>query len=218
MVRFSNDVDLLKWEPVLFRDLALASQTLCTGSDGATSGTTFTSAGAAFTSSSIEAGQVIYLQDSTNTIDGCYEIVSVDSATQLTLSVVRQNTVDSAIAPPGGSNLSYRISTFNPQTEEATYSLLQYFGIKISDEQEVDFDDILNIRSLRQACVFAVLSAVLAGSACGDNDASNFWQKSLHYKKQFHSARTRARLEIDTDNDNLAEQYRSGGSIRLRRL
>jgi len=218
MSKFCNDVDLLKWEPVLFRDLALVSQTLCQGSDGITSGTTFTSAGASFVNSGVAAGHVIYLRDSGNTIDGCYEIVSVDSATQLTLSVVRQVTDDTALAVPAGSSLSYSITTFDPQSEEVSYSLLQYFGIGESGAEGVTVDDILNSRSLRQACVFAVLSAVFAGSACGDEDDSGFWQKSLRYQKMFQTARARARVEFDTDDDNLAEQTRTGGSVRLRRL
>ena len=116
-----------------------------------------------------------------------------------------------------GSNLSYRISTFDPQAEEASYGLLQYFGINPSGEDGITSDDILNSRAIRQACAFAVLSAVFAGCACGDDDGTGFWQKSLYYQKKFHTARVRARVDIDTDDDNLAEQYRSGGSIRLRR-
>jgi hypothetical protein len=217
MVRFCNDVDLLKWEPVLFVDMARSAQTLCAGGDGVTSGTTFTSAGGSFVSGGVSAGQVIYLRDSGDTIDSCYEIVSVDSATQLTLSVLRQDEDDAAVAPPAGSSLSYRISTFDPQSEEASYGLLQYFGIKASGEEGINADDIINTRAIRQACVFAVLSALFAGSACGDGDVSGFWQKSLYYQRKFHTARARTRVDIDTDDDDLAEEFRWGGSIRLRR-
>ena len=124
-----------------------------------------------------------------------------------------------AVAPPEGSNISYRISTFDPQAEEMAYSLLQYFGIKaVGEEAEITATDILNNRALRQASVFAVLSLVFAGSASGQDDPAGYWQKSLHYQKLFYTARSRARLEIDVDNDSYAEQYRTGGSIRLRRL
>jgi hypothetical protein len=218
MVRFSNDVDLLKWESVLFGELFLPSQTLCSGQDGVLSGTTFTSSVASFTDAGIAAGRVVYLNDG-DSIDGCYEVVSIDSATQLTLSIVRQSTDDAPVAPPGGSNISYRISTFDPQAEETAYSLLQYFGIKATGaEADITATDILNGRALRQASVFAVLSAVFAGSACGQDDPAGYWQKSLRYQKMFHTARARARLEIDTDGDRVAEQLRIGGAVRLRRL
>ncbi len=218
MTKFSNDVDLLKWEPVLFRDLALPSQTLCQGSDGILSGTTFTSSGASFTNCSVAAGHVIYLYDSTNTIDGCYEVVEVDSATQLKISVVRKSVEDDAIAPPSGTAISYRISTFDPQSEEVAYSLLQYFGIATTDTEGELENSILNTRALRQASVFAVLSAIFASNACGNKDEEGFWQKSLRYQKLFHTARVKARLEIDTDSDNIAEKYNTGGTVHLRRL
>jgi len=219
MAKFSNDVDLLKWEPVVFRELALVSQRLCEGSDGVMSGTTFTSASASFTSSGVAAGHVICLRDGAGSIDGCYEVVSVDSATQLTISVVRETLAAGAVAPPGGSNISYHISSFDPQAEEAAYGLLEYFGIKAAgSEEEITADDILNGRSLRQASVFAVLSSVFAGSACSGNDPAAYWQKSLRYQRLFQKARARARLEIDTDNDNIAEEFRIGGTVRLQRL
>ncbi|KPK76407.1 MAG: hypothetical protein AMJ79_06725 [Phycisphaerae bacterium SM23_30] len=218
MVRFSTDVDLLKWELVLFRELFLPSQTLCFGQDGVTSGTIFTSSSASFTDAGVAAGHVIYLNDG-DSIDSCYEVVSKDTAMQLTLSIVRQRIDDAAVAPPEGSSISYRISTFDPQTEEVAYSLLQYFGIKTTDEDaDITATDILNVRALRQASVFAVLSAVFASSACGQGDPAGYWQKSLGYQKMFHTARARARLEIDIDNDSIAEQLRTGGTVRLRRL
>lgn len=219
MVRFSQDVDLLKWEPVMFSELALASQTLCQGTDGAISGTTFTSAGADFSASAVGTGHVVYLRSADLTIDGCYEVVSIDSATQLTVSIVRQAIDDSAVAPPAGSGLTWRISTFDPQAEEAGYSLLEYFGINAeSGGVGINVDDILDNRALRQASVFAVLAAVFAGTAAGEDDSRGLWEKSQRYQKLFGGARDKARVGIDTNSDNIAEQYLSGGVVRLRRM
>ena len=217
MVRFSKDVDLLKWEPVLFVELAPASQTLCQGEDGMLSGTTFASNSASFDDAGVTAGQVIYLNDG-ESLDGCYEIVSVDSATQLTVSVLRLSTEDDPVAPPSGSEISYRVSTFDPQAEEVAYGLLQYFGIETGEGEESSAGEILNLRALRQASVFGVLSAVFAAAACGKNDASGYWAKSQRYLELFHTARSKARIELDTDSDNKPEQFRSGGTVRLRRM
>ncbi len=217
MTTFSSDVDLLKWEPVLFRELAWASQTLCTGSDGVVSGTTLTSASGAFEAAGVQAGHVVYLNDGAE-LDGCYEIVSVDSATQLTVSVVRQSSDGAAVAAPSGSGVSYRVSTFDPQAEEVAYGLLQYFGIESGREDGVTVEEIVDGRSLRQAAVCGVLAAVFAASGCGKEDASGHWKKSLHYKQLFHTARSRARVGIDTDGDGVGERVLSGGTVRLRRL
>ena len=48
MVQFSNDVDILKYEPVLFGGLHLPWQVLSSGSDGVLSGTSLTASGADF--------------------------------------------------------------------------------------------------------------------------------------------------------------------------
>lgn len=215
MVKFSSDIDILKWEPILFLDLFYSSQMLCKGTDGVMSWTTFTSGDADFISSSIAAGHVIHVSDGTGEIDGCYEIVSVDSSTQLTVSVLRASSDAAAVAPPAGSSLNYRISTFDAQADEAAYSLLQYFGVS---EDEADLGSILNERCLRQSSVFAILSAVLAGCASGQKEESGFWEKSHWYQKLFEQSRTKIRIELDDDNDSIADRENSGGSIRLKRV
>ena len=219
MAKFCTDVDLLKWEPVMFRELALQSQTLCSDDDGVVAGTTFTSAGASFNDAGVGAGNVIHMYDNASGIDGCYEVVSVDSATVLTVSIVRPNDDTTAIAPPTGTNISYRISTFGPQTEEAAYGLLQYFGIDSSESDElVDVNDIADPTVLRQASVFAVLASVFASSAASSHDNANLWQKSLRYQRLFQEARVRVRIGIDRDDNGRAEQLRVGGTVRLRRV
>jgi len=217
MTQFSKDVDLLKWEPVLFRDLALVSQRLCSGSDGELDGTTFESAGASFTNAAVAAGHVIYLNDGAS-LDGCYEVVSVDSATQLTISVVRAGSDDTTVPPPDGSEINYHVSTFDPQAQEVAYSLLQYFGINPSGASEgVTPEEIQDEGVLRQASVFAVLSAIFTSSAAAEDGRDIFWRKSLHYQQLFQTARVKIRIGIDSDNDEIAEQFRTGGTVRLRR-
>lgn len=218
MAKFCTDVDLLKWEPVLFRELALPSQTLCGSDDGVVLGTTLTSAEASFNNAGVEAGNVIHLYNGESEIDGCYEVVAVDSATSLTVSVVRANDNATPIAPPAGTDVRYRISTFGPQAEEAAYGLLQYFGIDASESDNVvDVNDIVDQTVLRQASVFAVLAAVFASSAASINDNANLWQKSLRYQKLFQEARVKVRIGIDHDDSGTAEQFRIGGTVRLRR-
>ena len=141
----------------------------------------------------------------------------MESETALMVSVVRSSAEEEAVAPPGDVGLQYRISTFDPQAEEVAYGLRQYFGIE-SEEGSEEGWGVLNPRVLRQAAVFGVLSAVFAGSACGDHENEGFWRKSLRYQKLFHTARSRSRLQIDTDSDQRANTYSSGGTVRLRRV
>lgn len=215
MVSFSNDVDILKYEPILFGELHLPWQVVAAGTGGMLSGTTFTAGGADFVTAQVAAGGVVYLQSADGSLDGAYEIVSVGSATQLTISLIRADREAPAVAPPAATDISYRISTFGPQANEVAFQLTEYFGIAPGNPaSEIDVEDVLDASVLRLASVFAVISiayAMLAGKARDEN----YWKKSLHYQKLFDKARGRCRLSIDVGSDGLADVTKVGASGRL---
>ena len=217
MVNFSTDADILKYEPVLFGELHLPWQVLVAGTGGTLSRTNFTASGADFISALVTAGGVIYLQSADGSVDGAYEIVSVDSATQLSVSVIRADSDDAAIAPPSASDISYRVSTFRPQASEASFQLTEYFGIGPGNPASaIDVEDVLDTNVLKRASVFAVMSTVYAMLASKAKD-ENFWKKSLHYQKLFEKARERCRLSIDVNSDGVADATRMGASVQLLR-
>ncbi len=217
MVNFSNDADVLKYEPVLFGELHLPWQVLISRTGGTLSGTTFTASGADFVSSQVTAGGVIYLRSADRLLDGAFEIISVDSATQLTVSVIRADSDGDAIAPPAATDITYRVSTFALQANEAAFQLTEYFGIGPGNPaSDIDAEDIVDASVLKQASVFAILSGVYAMLADQSED-ENFWKKSLYYRKLFERARERCRLSIDTDSDGVADITSVGGSLSLKR-
>ena len=57
MTTFSNDVDILKYEPVLFGELHWPSQVRASGTGAALSGTTLTAAGADFIAARDQGGR-----------------------------------------------------------------------------------------------------------------------------------------------------------------
>jgi len=215
MVSFSNDADILKYEPILFGELHLPQQVLVTGTGGTLSGTTFTANGADFVSAQVSSGGVIYLRSADGTLDGAYEIVSVDSATQLSVSVIRSDSAMAAVAPPAATEIFYRISTFGPQANEAGFQLTEYFNISPGNPaSDIDADDILDTNVLKRTSVFAVISTVYAMLASKAKD-ENFWKKSLHYQKLFAKARERCRLSIDIGSDGVADVTKVGASGKL---
>lgn len=215
MAKFSNDVDILKYEPILFGELHLSSQVLAAGTGGTLSGTTLTAGGENFIGSSVAAGGVIYLQSADGLLDGIFEIVSVDSTTQLTISVVRADSDDEAIAPPASNDISYRVSTFDPQAGEVGFQLTEYFGIRPGNPDSVySVADVLDTNVLRKASVFAVIASVYAMLASKAEDES-YWKKSLYYQKLFEKARERCRLSIDVGSDGVADITKLGASVRL---
>jgi hypothetical protein len=215
MAMFSNDADILKYEPILFGELHLPGQILSAGNGGTLTGTTFTASGADFVDAQVSAGGAIHMQSANGSLDGTYEIVSVDSETQLTVSVVRADTGDQAVAPPAATQITYRVCTLSPQATEVAYQLTEYFGIKPGDPaSSVEIEDVLDTDVLRRASVFAVISNIYAMLASKAED-ENLWRKSLHYQKLFEKARQRCRLTIDAGSDGVGDFTRTGGSLRL---
>jgi hypothetical protein len=207
---FSNDIDLLKYEPKLFTDFYLPSQVLASGTGGALSGTTFIKSGVDFLAAGVCAGGVIYLKSTAGTLDGAFEIVSVDSATQLTVSVIRADATAAAVPPPAGTDVTYRAATFAPQAHEAMLLLMRYFGM-----QEDDSKTLIEPEELRVASVFAILASVYATLTGAADTSEELWKKSLHYRTLFEHAREILRLGIDIDDDGMSEEVKEGGSMRL---
>jgi len=215
MASFSKDVDILKYEPMLFGQLHLPWQVLTEGTGGTLSGTTFTTGDADFISAQVSAGGVIYLISEDEVLDGAYEIVSVDSGTQLGVSILRSDSQADAVAPPAAGDISYRISTFAPQASEVGFQLTKYFGIRPGNPaSDYGVEDVLDTSVLKQASVFAVLSCVYAMLA-GKAEDENFWKKSLYYQKLFHKAKERTRLSIDLGSDGVVDVTQIGASGRL---
>ena len=188
MIAFSNDTDILKYEAVLFSDLYFPWQVLCQGESGVVSGTTFTASGEDFVSSQVAAGGVIYLRSDDGALDGCYEIVSVDSAMELTVSVVRADGSLATSGPGDAVEVSYRVSTFAPQGRQVLFELTQYFGLGPGDgSSEYDADDVVGTEGLGLASVYAVVAGLYATLASRSKSDEGFWNKSLHYQRLFES-------------------------------
>lgn len=216
MTAFSRDVDILKYEAVLFCDLHFPWQELCSGADGELDGTSFTSAGQDFVSAGVTSGGVIYLRSEEAGIDNAFEVISVDSATELTVSVLRSDEGASAIGVGQGENVTYRISTFAPQAEAVAFELTQYFGIQPGNPiSKYSVDDIFDTSVLQQVSVYAIIAGIYATVAGPAETNDGFWTKSLHYQKLFEKAKERCRLSIDVGDDGTSDRTNIGGSIRL---
>jgi hypothetical protein len=181
-------------------------------------GTTFRDSGADFTGSGVKAGGVIYVRSPDGTIDGIREIVSVDSATELTVSVIRAEGASAEVMPAGGEELAWRISTFEPQAAEAGLGLTESFGIRPGNpDSQYSAEDIADAGALRICSIYMVLSSVYAMLANAAKD-DNMWKKSLFYRGEFEKAMERCRFSIDTDGDGAGDVSFSGRAIKLNRV
>jgi hypothetical protein len=215
MTKFSNDVDILRYEPALFGELHLPGQVLASGTGAALSGTLLTAGGADFLAAGVGAGGVVHLKSTDECLDGAYEIVSADSPTQLTVSVVRSDTADPAIAPPPTNDISYRVSTFGPQAQEAAFQLTEHFGIRPGHPtSDIAAEDLVDTEGLRRASAFLVIANVYT-MWTSQTAGECFWQKRLLYERLFEKARQRCRLSADLGSDGIADVTRVGGAVRL---
>lgn len=215
MVRLCSDRDILKYEPALFGANHLANQVIAAGTDGELTGTTFQASGADFVSAQVEAGDCIYLKSADGVLDGVYEIAAVDSATQLCVSVLRADSEADPIAPPAGSDVTYRISTFKPQIAEVSLRLMEYLWIKPGEVRgDTCADEILESDQVRQLCAMGAIIVSYITLAAGAGD-ENLWSKAEHYERLFGEGMERCRVAIDKDGDGVADGIRYGGCGRL---
>jgi hypothetical protein len=216
MSYYCQDRDILSIEPIVFLGAAFPSQSLIAGSNSQSSGTTFTASGANFNSAGVEAGMVLCTYDTTPAEGSAYEIVSVDSATTLTVSVLRADTDDDSVAPPALSDVSFYIRTYAAQIAAVSETL----GEKLRQMAEVsgvataDFADSAQLRAVAAYGSLAEIFVARADNAA-PNDAN--WIKGEHYRKLHRQMLLQLRLVADTDGDGDAEQTRSLGNMTLRR-
>jgi hypothetical protein len=218
MVRLCGDRDILRYEPALFGELHLTNQVLVSGEDGELAGTTFEASSADFESAGIEPGDVIYLRSADGVLDGAYEIVAVDSTTQLSVSVLRDDSQGDPIAPQPGravADIFYRISTLRPQISAVGLRLMEYFGIQPGDANSgYSAQDILDTEAIRQVCAFGAIASAYA-TLSSKAGAENLWDKGLHYERLFEKGKERCRLVLDANGDGAADSVRFGGCGRL---
>jgi NAD-dependent oxidoreductase involved in siderophore biosynthesis len=145
-----------------------------------------------------------------------YEIVSVDSATSLTVSVLRATTDGAAVAPPAGSNLKYYINTFAPQIAAVQATLYDKLR-QISQACGISGGDFADSPQLRSAAALGVLAAVFTARASNATGADANWTKAELYRRQHVAALSAVRLARDLDGDGFAERTRSLSNVTLRR-
>ena len=215
MATFSTDADLLKWEPTLFRDLAVPGQRPASGTDGASSGMSFTSASAGFVEAGIEAGHVLRLVSDSGQESGCYEILSVVSQTELLAT--RVGRTDDPVDLPGGAAWCYTIDTFDPQAEEVRFELLSRLGLAVDDDG-LDLEEaVLAPRTLRRASVFGCLVMIIEGQSGSGPEGRNLAAKAALYRRLYDKELAKVRVKLDRDGDGYVDDMRSPGSIRLQR-
>ena len=216
MNEFCQDRDLLGLEPGLFLSLGPTGSQLIARSDGQLSGTTFTSASADFTAAGIQAGMVLTVTTTIPSEGRAYEIVSVDSAQQLTVSVLRADVGGSPIAPPAAQNLSFRVITYQVQIHRVSDALAEKLRA-LAEAAPVAAEAHVDSAQLRQTAAYGTAASVLLAKAESPGLTDPNWAKAERYQQDFTRMQMQLRLAIDADGDGFAEHTRTLGNVTLRR-
>lgn len=205
---YCTDEDLLHYEPDLFKLAPFASQQLMNGS-GDLAATAFTIAAGSFTTNHVETGHILTLA---GTIDGSFPILSVDSAAQLTISVVH-----AALYPDSGSGIAsgagaaagvpFTIRTFFAQRRIAADVLKNACGLDVPADTD-PLPTVTNPAALRRAAVLLTLQLIYTALAAGAAEPDPLLVRAEMYGRQARRAIQRTRVDIDSDGDGIADLSR----------
>lgn len=209
--------DLLHWEPHILRDASFASQTLIAGT-GDLSGTDFSISSGSLSAAHVTPDQAIVLGGA---IEGTYPIVSVGSATELTLSVLYDGlypaTGSPEASPVGSSNgLSYAIRTFWPQRRIVSELLLSSAGLDPGDP--LSGDRVTNPSSLKRVCTLGTLHLIYSALAAVAEEPAALNARVALYERLYRRALKATRVELDLNDDGEADTVRSLGVLDLQRV
>jgi hypothetical protein len=213
---YCNDVDLLRWEPQLFRDAAMASQVLLSGS-GDLNGTAFTIASGSFSDSAVRAGDVITLEAP---IAASLAVVAVVSDTELTVSVLQGDLFPSdgsAVTPVGAglaTGVGFSVRTFMPQARIVSQMLRQAVGVELPG----NFDPppaILTPEAMTRPCVLGTLQMIYSAMAAVAGDSAMLAVHADLYRRLYGRALRTMAVDLDTNGDGVADLRRSPGVVCL---
>jgi len=209
---FSNDRDLLAYEPALFTELPLAGQQRLRATDASVVGTTLSSGSADFDAAAIAAGHVVLLFETP-----CEVLERIDAHT-LTVSRLRGSEEEPAIPPGDAANAEIRIRTFAPQARLVHEDLLRTLGIDRDNPAEtLSASSVISLATVRQVEVLGTLALAYAAATVAGEDAPPIHAKATHYQRQFDRARRRAVVLIDTNGDGQPDLHRRPANITLTR-
>lgn len=195
---YCTDTDLLRWEPHIAAEAAFSSQTLLS-STGSLSGTTLTIAAGSFAVAHVSAGFIACVSGA---IDGCFPIVSIDSETTCTLSVMYDGLDQSPplpVSPGAGEDLAVAVRSFYPQRKIVSDLLTRMAGIEPDGTASV-----LNVEDFRKPAVLGTLHMIYSAmSTAAFENRSDLIIRAELYERLYRKSLRGVIAEIDTDGDGV---------------
>ncbi len=203
---FASDRDLLILEPGLFREVMWTGQRLVSGT-GTASGTALTMSAqdVSFDSADVGQGHVTVIGGTP------YEVLARVSGTVLTISRVRNDVDDPAIAVSGATAVAVLVATFGPQIATVHRQVLRMLGIEPDIEPvegAVGESSVLNRSEFARLEALGALHLVYSAASSALGPETPLGRKAEFYRARFASERQRAVALIDTDGDGQVDATR----------
>lgn len=204
---FILDRDLLPLEPLLFRDVAWASQRPVSGiADIAGTTLTATLQDSSFTSAGVEPGFVLVLEGA------AYEVIAVHGHDEVEISQPRPTPESPALPPPPATGRPFQVITFRPQIAAAHAQLLTMLGLA---EGSPGAPAITNPGELRRPEALLALSMIYGAASVLSGKGSPLAQRAAHYRRLFARERHTWRALLDLDGDGLPDATRRLNILQL---
>ncbi len=198
---FAQDRDLLVLEPALLREAGWAGQrTLDT--TGSVAGSALTLASGSFVDAGVGAGSVAL-------VDGlAVEVVSVESGTRATVSLLRGRRDGPTVPPPPADARPVRVYSFAPQLEAAHRRVLLMIGVDPDGHGPLHESCVTNPGDLVRLEALCALEMVYAGADPAAGGPVAHGARAEMYARRFHEERGRVSAFIDFDGDGIPEARR----------
>lgn len=209
---FSHDRDLVVYEPGLMRDVGWAGQRRLSVL-GSVSGTQLTLSSGSFLDAGVSAGHVVVFDDVT------LEIVTVDSATAATVSLMRGDVSGSAVPPIAASNRSVVVYDFSAQRAIVHTQVLAMLGGDAEGDAVFGVDErqVTNPGALRRLETLGTLHLIYAGASAPSRASDRYAERAELYRQRYQRERESVVAMLDTDGDGIAEVTRRPNAIVLGR-
>jgi|GEM_PF-5282678 len=144
------------------------------------------------------------------------EVVSVESATSATVSLMRGDVGSSAIPGVGATSQRVEVFGYGPQLGMVHRQVLSMIGL---DPDGADFDEsvVTNPGALVRLEALGALHLIYAGAGAPGTGGQKFEQRAQMYKQRFASERERVVALVDLDGDGIAEVKRRPNLFVLNR-
>lgn len=202
-----TDRDLLAIEPDLFRDVGFVAQRLISATGSISSGK-LTISGADFAVAGVTAGHVVVH----NNVP--LEVIIRNSATQVTLSLLRASIDDVAIPPANAGVAAAVVFTFAPQIAAAHAAVLRMLGLPAAGKGltgEADETAVTNPCDLAMLEALRTLSLVWAAAAAIAGPGSNAAARAEQHRLRAARERSTVTARLDVNGDGVVDAERRAG-------